>query len=396
MVQGRRLALVAPVTCLVSMAGCRGDDGGPPPPAAGALQVATLSSESEYVSGGSTLVQVTVPATMDPASVKVTLNGADVTSSFQPVDANVRTLRGLVVGLTPDATKTTGSPNVIVASDTTGASTTATLNVSNYPISGPILSGPHISPDECRTVDNGLGDPLDADCSATKTIFYPYRASDATFKLLVDPTAPRPTDLANTTTNDAVTVPYIVRIESGTVNRSVYNIAMLDNPTVAAPVPTTFTPGPGWNRKVVIGFGGGAGAAYNQGVQPFPTALSHTELSRGFAFVNSTELVNLQHSNPHLQGETAMMLKAHRPGEPGARLQRDQQSERQRVLHLLRYQCQPVRQGRDDRPTTRACSTGSRRSIEGPSRPPNSWTSTSRWGLRSRAASATSTTRRKT
>lgn len=155
--QGRRLALVAPVSCLVSMAGCGGDDGGPPPPATGALQVATLSSKSEYVSGGSTLVQVTVPATMNPASVKVTLNGADVTSSFKPVDANARTLRGLVVGLTPDATKTTGSPNVIVASDPTGASTTATLNVSNYPITGPILSGPHISPDACRTVDHGLG-----------------------------------------------------------------------------------------------------------------------------------------------------------------------------------------------------------------------------------------------
>jgi hypothetical protein len=37
--------------------------------------------------------------------------------------------------------------------------------------------------------------------------------------------------------------------------------------------------------------------------------LSNTELSRGFAFANSTELFNQQHANPHLQGETLMMLK---------------------------------------------------------------------------------------
>jgi Tannase-like family of unknown function (DUF6351) len=37
--------------------------------------------------------------------------------------------------------------------------------------------------------------------------------------------------------------------------------------------------------------------------------LSDNELSRGFAFAHSTELFNQQHANPHLQGETLMMLK---------------------------------------------------------------------------------------
>ena len=307
--QGRRLARAVLVAGLVSMAGCGGnDDGGPPPPAPGALQLSTLSSKSEYVSGGSTLVQVAYPATTNPAAVRVTLNGADVTSSFRTVDTSARTLRGVVTGLTTDASRTTGSPNTIVATDTAG-SATASLTVSNYPITGPILTGPHITPYECRTVENGLGAPLDADCSATRTVVYFYRATTGEFKPLADPTARRPTDVANTTTSDGVTVPYIVRVESGTVNRGIYNIAMLDNPTVGAALPATFVPGPGWNRKLVLSFGGGAGAFYNQGVQPSPTALSHTELSRGFAFVNSTEMVNLSHSNPHLQGETAMMLK---------------------------------------------------------------------------------------
>ncbi len=41
------------------------------------------------------------------------------------------------------------------------------------------------------------------------------------------------------------------------------------------------------------------------------TVLLDFQLSRGFAFMNSTELWNNQYANPHLQGETLMMLKEH-------------------------------------------------------------------------------------
>ena len=136
----------------------------------------------------------------------------------------------------------------------------ASLKVTNYPITGPILSGPHLTPYECRTVESGLGEPLDADCSAKQKIEYFYRASNNTFKPLANPTGPRPTDMVNTTTNDGKTAPYIVRVDSGTINRSIYRIAILDDPN-----PETssvngdqgeWTPGAGWNRKLaVVGVG---------------------------------------------------------------------------------------------------------------------------------------------
>lgn len=185
-----------------------------------------------------------------------------------------------------------------------------------YPITGPVLSGPQITPYECRTVENGLGIALDGDCSATTVVKYFYKGSagctapaTTCFKPLADPTVARPADLLNTTTNTGAVVPYIVRVESGTINRGVYNLAILDDPTVGSPLPAKFTPGPGWNKKLVLYFDCCGAAQFNQGVKPNTTALSDIELSRGFAYVNSTEMWNNQHANPHLQGETAMMLK---------------------------------------------------------------------------------------
>jgi hypothetical protein len=60
-----------------------------------------------------------------------------------------------------------------------------------------------------------------------------------------------------------------------------------------------------------VSFGGGAGTQYNQGVNQATGALNHLYLSRGFAYMVSTELVNQQHGNAVLQGETLMMLKEH-------------------------------------------------------------------------------------
>ena len=93
-------------------------------------------------------------------------------------------------------------------------------------------------------------------------------------------------------------MPYVVRVESGTVNRSIYRIAMLDDPK-------------GWNHRLAVSFGGGAGAKYNQGSNKAENALNDLYLARGFAFVIDTELVNNLHGNGVLQGETLMMLKEH-------------------------------------------------------------------------------------
>lgn len=328
----RALAAGLAMAGALLVAGCGGgSDGGSgfsfipgasPPPATqtpAAFQVKTLSSSPDMVSGGDSLIEITAPVGVALDKVRVSLNGKDVSSQVPVADSTARVLRGLVTGLTTDASSTTGSTNTLVVSNADNTAQRTETKLVNYPITGPILSGPHISPYECRTVQNGLGSPLDADCSAATQVLWYYRTKANTFLPLTDPTGPRPADLVTTTTNDGATVPYIVRVESGTINRGVYRLAVLDNPTKDAPA--TWKPGAGWNKKLVVYFDCCGSAQYNQGVHPIETILGdvgHIQLSRGFAFMNSTELWNNQHANPHLQGETLMMLKEHVIEEFGA------------------------------------------------------------------------------
>ena len=297
------------------------------------LEIRTLSSRPDLISGGDALVEVKASPGISLSQLRLTLNGTDVTDKLKDV-GDAGSFRGVIGGMTVGQ----NSLRVVIKPSgsriAAGRAIQASLTVTNYPITGPILSGPHMSPYECRTVESGLGKPLDTNCTANQKIDYFYRASDNTFKPL-DPNAPRPTDLVNTTTNHGKTVPYIVRVESGTINRSIYRIAILDDPkdsvaslapprsrSITTPLtlvpnpnlaeaPALWTPGPGWNRKLTVSFGGGAGTQYNQGVNQVTAALAHVYLSRGFAYMISTELVNQQHGNAVLQGETLMMLKEH-------------------------------------------------------------------------------------
>jgi hypothetical protein len=204
-------------------------------------------------------------------------------------------MRGLVTGLR-------NGPNWLQVMAPGGASTSFPLI--NYPITGPILSGPHLSPYECRTKEAGLGEPLDSDCSAPTRYDWFYKSkTDGKFKSLAKGAAPA--DIAATTTIDGKTVPYTVRVESGTINRSIYRIATLADPAKPDAV------SPAWNNRLAFTFGGGCGTAYNQGTSTVESTLSDLYLSRGFAYAQSTEMVNQLHCNSVLQGETLMMLKEH-------------------------------------------------------------------------------------
>ena len=269
------------------------------------LEIKTLSSRPDLVSGGDALIEVKAPAGAQLSELTLTLNGKDVTNKLK-LDTASGGFRGLISGMVI-------GENKLLANLKSPKPVQASLKLTNYPITGPILSGTHLAPYECRTVESGLGQPLDADCSAKQKIEYFYRTSSNTFKPLADTAGPRPSDLVNTTTNDGKTVPYIVRVDSGTINRSIYRIAILDDPNPEnASIngeQSGWTPGPGWNRKLAVSFGGGAGTQYNQGTNQATGALNHPYLSRGFAFMISTELVNQQHGNAVLQGEALMMLK---------------------------------------------------------------------------------------
>jgi len=249
----------------------------------GQFLITTLSARNDLLSGDSALIRVGVSSAIPLTQVGVYLNGVKVTSAFQETPPGSHVLQGLATGLRR-------GDNTLLIRDERNQSTSSQLTLTDYPITGPILSGPHITPYECRTTQNGLGSPLDSDCSAATKIAYYYRSTSKTFKALTRPTGPRPTDLALTTTTDGRTVPYIVRVESGTINRGVYRIAILDDPAQSSTGP--WKPGFGWNGKLVVTFGCCGSAQYNQGVISPDAILSDTELSRGFAFAHSTELFN--------------------------------------------------------------------------------------------------------
>ncbi|HXG88551.1 MAG TPA: DUF6351 family protein [Vicinamibacterales bacterium] len=273
--------------------------------AADALTITTLSSRADLVSGNNALVEIR-SASGIPSNLTVTVNNRDVTAAFR-VSAQRRAHLGLIEGLAVGR-------NTLVAQ---AGAQTGRLEITNYPITGPILSGAHLTPFLCNTVQAGLGEPLDAHCTAATRIEYFYKSNAGAgaggrgataFKPFV-PAAPRPADLAQTTTSDARTVPYIVRVESGTINRAIYRLAILDDPSRDAGSP--WTPGSGWNGAFMMSFGGGCGTNYNQGTNQATGALFDAALSRGFAHAISTQNVMQQHCNDSLSGEALMMIKEH-------------------------------------------------------------------------------------
>jgi hypothetical protein len=254
------------------------------------FEIRTLSSRADLVSGGDTLLAVKLPQGTKADQLTVTLNGRDVMPRLS-LDTASGEYRGVIDGLAVGRNRVIakiGSPR-----------NEASLTIINHPSTGPILSGPHLTPYECSTAASGLGPALDANCSAPRKIWLFYRSTDNTFKPLPNGESPRPADIATTTTTDGKTVPYVVRVDSGTINRAIYQMAMLAEPDA-------------WNRKFVVSFGGSSGTQYIQGVMAPPPgggALNHQALSKGFGYLISSELVNGRRGNGVLQGETLMMIK---------------------------------------------------------------------------------------
>jgi hypothetical protein len=110
------------------------------------LDIVTLSSRPDIVSGGTVLVRISGSGKMALSDVAVFLNGQDVTTAFQP-EAGGRSLLGLVGGLNLGknnlTAKTIDKHNQPYLS--------AHLTLTNYPITGPIFSGPHEKPFYCMT-----------------------------------------------------------------------------------------------------------------------------------------------------------------------------------------------------------------------------------------------------
>lgn len=258
------------------------------------LQISTLSTAPDMVSGGDVLVRVDVPRYLSATDVTVSLGDEDVTDVFRP-SGDGRSLTGLVTGLE------VGENQLIAA----GRGRPAELTVVNHLVTGPIFSGPQQEPFVCKTEEWGLGAPLDEDCSAPTRVEYQYRTAAGEFAPLPNQ-AIRPDDLVETTTSTGQVVPYIVRLETGTINRAVYEFAVLDDP--ATPGPDPWTVEPGWNERLVYTYGGGCRSGYHQGTGT-GGVMQDLHLSQGYAVASSTLNVNNTNCNDVVSAETTMMVK---------------------------------------------------------------------------------------
>lgn len=300
--RSRLAALAATVLALaVGVVGSPGPAGAAPGSPdegsdAGRLAIVSVSNpRPQLVSGGDVLLRVTPPADVAPADVRVDAGGRNVRPRFvvQPDGS----LLGLVTGLPLGSTRVTAR----LADD---PATTASVDVVNHPRTGPVFSGPQQKPFYCQTTAFGLAPAVQPLCSAPTVVTYQYRTTAGQFAPLADPTA-LPDDLA-TALVDGRRVPYVVRVERGTIDRAVYELAALYDGRDPSPT----RPDRSWNERLVYTFGGGCNAGYHQGAYT-GGVLDDLFLAQGYAVASSTLNVLDTNCSAVISAEAAMMVKEH-------------------------------------------------------------------------------------
>lgn len=297
---GRRAVAVLFTISVTSLGGVavRGEVAG----AAAPFTLTALSNgHPDLVSGGDVLVRVVPPVPMRPDQLTIELNGRPVTSAFEQQPDG--TFLGLVTGLRH-------GHNAISARSTAhgpGAprGRPGRLDVDDHPITGPVFSGPQQLPFFCETTVFGLAPATQPSCSAPTEVSFLYRNAAGEFGALADPTQV-PAD-ADTVTVGGQTIPYIVRLERGTIDRAVYEIAALYDGQAPNPLRRDYA---GWNHKLVYTFGGGCNAGYHQG-RSTGGVLEDFFLSRGYMVASSTLNVLDNNCSTIISAEAAMMVKEH-------------------------------------------------------------------------------------
>lgn len=273
-----------------------------PTPGSAAGRIYVHSNRADLVSGGDALVEIALPPNSKPADVRVDVDGRDVTDQFG-VRPNGRFM-GLVTGLA-------NGPNRLTARF--GAAGGRYIVITNHPIGGPVFAGPQVQPWLCSTEDEGLGVALDTQCNAKTRVAYVYQpaGNDPGDYEDYDPGHP-PKDVATTTTDEGVEVPYIVRVETGTIDRSIYKLAVLADPNQPW---SPWAPQKGWNGKLFIPFGGGCGTLH---VQKPPSTfaneqdvLRHEFISRGWMGTAAGLNALGYNCNEVVSAEAVMMQKEH-------------------------------------------------------------------------------------
>ncbi len=279
------------------------------------FSIEVLSGRPDMIAGGDSLIQIRVKKKEKKISlddVTVRLNGVDITGQFLANHAT-RTLTGLVTGLR------LGENRLTVDSDHKGKGHgdrgDADATLVNHPIQGPIFSGPHEQPYACATQSfnlpaalGNLGAALDANCSINRRVDYIYRTTANAFAQWPAGATTYPANMASTTTTLGKTVPYIIRIETGTINRAIYQITILHD-LLKEPAPSWSSQPGNWNKRLIYTFGGGCiGGWYRQGSSTGGVT-DNFMLSNGYALASSSLNVFGNNCNDLTASETMMMVK---------------------------------------------------------------------------------------
>ena len=277
------------------------------------VELRVLSSSPRYVSGGDARIEVR-GARGQLGKVQLYLNGRPINPVLQSKGDR---LEGVVTGLRD------GENWLEVY--TKGRWDRDAIRLVNYPVTGPMFSGPQQHPFVCTTTQSAVGrQPVvesasppgtrvfdsagnvigySENCSIETFVTYLYRTTGNAWNVL--PTnGVRPADMSTVTLADGRVVDFIVRREVGSINRFLYSIAMLapagENP--AAPDVSR------WNRKLLYWFQGGVAIGHTQGTV-HSGSLNPDVLRLGYAIVHSSGNNTGTHYNLQVAGETAMMTK---------------------------------------------------------------------------------------
>ena len=329
----RRLgALALSAVVLAGLAACGSDTALQP------LEIRSLSNRADLISGGDVVLEITIPANATTGGLRVEVGGRDVSSAFT-LGSDGR-FRGLVTGLAE------GNNTVLASTDTTLATV---LTITNAPRHGPVISGALAQPYHCATPTpqvvngnvpasnaSGLAGTPDAQCNIASEFKLYYRSTAAGCSFgIPDPTATTaatattvpaaptpaanlcfrpytvgstPGDLATTTTDAGVSVPYIVRVERGTLARGIYDIAVLFEPGRPS---SALAPQNAWNKKVVFNFGASTGQPRRQTRPATAWTGSDAQLARGYMVAANSMTDSARNSNRVLMSEIIMMMKEH-------------------------------------------------------------------------------------
>ena len=211
------------------------------------VRLSVLSSAPEFVSGGDARIHVrAAPGQRD--KFVLLLNGRPANATLKEVTNG---LEGVVTGLRD-------GDNLLEVKHR-NANVRDAITLTNWPITGPMFTGPQQTPFVCTTNQGAVGrqplvDSADGaglpghrcpgasigysrNCSIETFFSYWYRrASGGSLVAASRQTAAGPADMGTVTLADGRAVDFVVRREVGSINRFLYSIAML------APRPRTTRP----------------------------------------------------------------------------------------------------------------------------------------------------------